>query len=48
MEEVMKQVKLRCKFEIWYKLYADDLVLMVKHNEVKDLISILSEVSKDF
>ena len=41
MEEVMKVLKQRCKFDIWYKLYADDLVLIVKHDFVKEIISTL-------
>ena len=48
MEEVMKTLKQRCTYDIWYKLYADDLVLIVQHHNVSDVISNLGEVSKEF
>ena len=43
MEGVMKVLKQKCEFDIWYKLYADDLVLIVKHDYVKEVISKLLE-----
>jgi hypothetical protein len=48
MEEVMKILKSKCEFEIWYKLYADDLVLIVNHSHVKEVIVKLNEVSQEF
>lgn len=44
----MKTLKQRCDYDIWYKLYADDLVLMVEHINVSDIISKLIEVSNEF
>jgi len=31
MEEVMLKVKEKCGFELWYLLYADDLVLVANY-----------------
>lgn len=46
MEEVMKVLKQRChQIDIWYKLYADDLVMIVSHEHIKEVISTLMVVS---
>jgi len=48
MEEVIHFLKKHISFPIWYKLYADDLVFIVKHENLADLILKLEDTSKKF
>lgn len=49
MEDVMRQVKERANLpELWYKLYADDLVVMVESGDLEKLIVTLKEVSTEY
>ncbi len=45
----MEEVRKRCSgFAVWYKLYADDLVVTVSHQHLEQFLTILHEVSHDF
>ena len=49
MEHVIAEVLKRCAgFDIWYKLYADDLVVTVSHQNLEEFLAILHEVSHDY
>ncbi len=49
MEHVIAEVLKRCAgFDIWYKLYADDLVVTVSHQHLEEFLVILHEVSHDY
>ena len=50
MEEVMAKLQesLGKEIELWYKLYADDLVMIVRHNHVERLLDDLFRISGDF
>ena len=46
MEHVIAEVLKRCAgFDIWYKLYADDLVVTVSHQHLEEFLAILHELS---
>lgn len=46
MEDVMEDIRKGCGDEnLWYKLYADDLVLMTSHRHLESLLTTLYEVS---
>ena len=45
----MREIREGCSDKnLWYKLYADDLVLMTTHNHLESLLSTLHEVSGRF
>ena len=44
----MHHIKAKCNFELWYLLYADDLVFICDHNQVEHLLNTLFEVSQKF
>jgi hypothetical protein len=49
MEHVIAEVLKRCAgFDIWYKLYADDLVVTVSHQHLEQFLAILHEVYHDY
>ena len=50
MEEVITSLKvfLGKEIELWYKLYADDLVMIVKHTHVEPLLEHLFRISGEF
>ena len=50
MEEVMAKLQesLGKEIELWYKLYADDLVMIVKHTHVERLLEHLFRISDEF
>ena len=49
MEDAMRDIREGCSDKnLWYKLYADDLVLMTTHNHLESLLSTLHEVSGRF
>jgi hypothetical protein len=49
MEAVMTEVLSRCSgFQIWYKLYADDVIITVSHQHLEHFLEILHDVSDDF
>jgi len=42
MEDVMAEVRERCSDkDLWYKLYADDLVLTTTYHHLENLLSVL-------
>ena len=48
MEDVMEQLRNRLShIEFWYKLYADDLVIMVNHKSIEEVITVLKQVSTE-
>jgi hypothetical protein len=49
MEDVMRQICLSCTDRnLWYKLYADDLVLVTSYKHLNSLLTSLTEVSTRF
>jgi retron-type reverse transcriptase len=49
MEAVMTEVLRRCsRFQILYKLYADDVIITVSHQHLEHFLVILHNVSDDF
>ena len=45
----MSEICKRCADkQLWYKLYADDLVLITAHEHLKDVLTILREVSIEY
>ena len=49
MEEVMLTLRERCKHIcFWYKVYADDLVIMVNYTKVEEVLTNLFDVSREF
>ena len=38
MEEIMKQVKKECNFDLWYLLYADDLVFVASYHQTEIIL----------
>jgi hypothetical protein len=49
MEYVIAEVLKRCPgFQIWYKLYADDLVATISHQHHEEFLAILHEVFHDY
>jgi hypothetical protein len=46
MEDITQEIKRECSDDnLWYKLYADDLVLVIPKNNLKNLIESLYSVS---
>lgn len=49
MEAVMTEVLRRCAgFQIWYKLYADDVITIVSHQHFELFLAILLDVFDNF
>ncbi len=49
MEKVMRQICLSCTDRnLWYKLYADDLVLITSYQDLNSLLASLTELSTRF
>jgi hypothetical protein len=49
MEAMVTEVLRQCVgFQIWYKLYADDLIITVSHQHLEHFLAILHNVSNDF
>jgi hypothetical protein len=49
LEDVLEKLIERCQnFTFWYKVYADDLVIIVKHSRLWTLIKTLYDVSEEF
>ena len=48
MEEVMSEIKEALSFELFYLLYADDLVCIVDYTQVGELIDTLFSVSERY
>ncbi len=49
MDAVMAEVnKRRAGFQIWYKLYADDVIITMSHQHLEHFLAILHNVSDDF
>lgn len=44
----MTRLKKECGFDIWYLLYADDLVFIAHHSEINKLIKALKKVMLNF
>ena len=47
MEEFIMELKKKFKADLWYKAYADDLVFIVKYDQVERLINDIFELSKE-
>ena len=44
----MEQLRNRLShIDFWYKLYADDLVIMVNHKSIEEVITVLKQVSTE-
>jgi hypothetical protein len=49
MKAVMAEVLRPCAgFQIWYKLYADDVIITVSHQHLEHFLAIIHDVSDDF
>ena len=48
MEHVFNKIKNVFKTKFWYKLYADDLVISIKHNLLPKLIKIINNIFTEF
>ncbi len=49
MEDVMQEIRRECRDDnLWYKLYADDLVLVTPTHHLESLLESLYSVSKRF
>ena len=44
----MKQVKTECNFDLWYLLYADDLVFVASYHQIEIILDALLKVSALF